>query len=185
MSSRISAGDPGAVLRDERGAAALSTALIMPLVLLVSLGFVDFALLVSDMHRATEATRRAARAAAIAEPIPAIDTMAEGSEIVCTANANGVDCGGAAVTNPAVFDAVLAEARRLIPDLGHANLAVTYTHRGLGDADRPSGILPLIRVDLRAVTFRFRALRIFPGAPETLTLPSFESVQIASGMAPD
>src|SRR3546814_13995493 len=69
MSSPMSATRP-ALARGDRGGAVLSFALVLPIALMLTMGFIDFALLLTDYPRANEATRRAARVAALEAPLP-------------------------------------------------------------------------------------------------------------------
>lgn len=169
---------------DDRGGAVLSFALVLPIVLALSLAFIDFSMLLFDYHRANEATRRGARVAALSDPIPDVSQLEIGEEIVCTRSGGQVDCGPAPVLEPAAFEAMLQQMQDILPQISEDNLTVTYVHIGLGSAARPGGILPLITIRLDNVTFEFRALAAVPGAPRQMTMPDFRTTQIAGGRAP-
>lgn len=170
------------VCRDDRGEAAIGFAFVMPVLVLVSLAILEFSLIVFDYHRAGEATRRAARTAAMSSPIMTVSGLTSGGTVSCTSSGGGVLCAGEAAAQPAVFDAMLADMQAILPSIGAENVTVEYADVGLGDATTPGGIVPMVTVRLVNLDRPFLMLSGFPGFGASITYPAFSTSQIGSGM---
>ncbi|MEE8393195.1 MAG: TadE/TadG family type IV pilus assembly protein [Rhodospirillales bacterium] len=181
MSRPISAIRKSWLVGDDRGEAMIGFAFLIPVLMLISLGILEFTLAVFDYHRAGEATRRGARMAAISPPIADVGGFVSGSVIECASSGGGVICTGAAVADPSVFDAVVGEMRAILPAIQAGNVRITYSDSGLGDAATPGGILPLVTVRLDGLVHRYLMLRGFPGFPDGITFPTFATNQLSSG----
>jgi hypothetical protein len=168
------------LLLDTRGSAAVEFALVAPILILLTLAALDLASLMFDYHRASEATRRAARVAAIEAPIPDISGLEAPEVYTCRWSGGGPTCTGAGVINGASFDKILADARAILPTLAPENLFVEYRASGVGSVDTPAGILPLITVRLAGAE---RSLELLRGAgfPSLLNLPEFASSHLGNG----
>lgn len=171
--------------RDRQGATAIEFALVFPMVFLLTLGLIDFMLLLLDHHRANEAARRAVRLATILDPVAQLSSLESGNPITCTGSGSSVSCSSASVANSAGFGELVTEMQGILPKLSAANLRVTYEHVGLGDKDMPGGILPMVSVELQDVEFSFIAISMVPGIPNSITLPAFRSSMVAGGSAPE
>lgn len=182
-SPRPALGDPllrDSLLRDEGGSAAVAFALLLPLLLGISLGIVEVAGLVLDYHRAGEATRRAARAAVIGQPVASLAALAAGGTVACTGGAS-VTCTGGAVTNAAAFAAILAEMQAIHPGITGERVTIEYRSSGIGDPSSPGGLLPLVGVRLTGLEHRFTAAGAVPGLPDAVTLPDFATAMLGHG----
>lgn len=171
------------VIRDDAGNALIGFAFILPLLLALCFGIVDFSLVLLDFHRASEATRRGARSALIADPIASLAALPAGGTVLCRGGA-GVTCTGGALVNADGFDTVLAEMRGIMPGVGPENLEVEYRWSGIGDPASPGGILPLVTVRVRGLRHDLVMLRAIPGLPSSVTLPDFMTMQVGSGIRP-
>ncbi|MFO1190083.1 MAG: TadE/TadG family type IV pilus assembly protein [Alphaproteobacteria bacterium] len=81
-----------ALAADRTGAALPGFALVLPAVLLLTLGVFDFAYLMFEQDRATEATRRGLRVAAMGVNAD-LSTLAA-APVACTSTGGSVTCGG-------------------------------------------------------------------------------------------
>jgi hypothetical protein len=167
--------------RDEGGGAAVAFALLLPLLLGISLGIVETAGLLLDYHRAGEATRRAARAAVIGQPVANLSALAAGRTVACTGGAS-VTCTGGAVTNAAAFAAILAEMRAIHPGITGERVTIEYRPSGIGDPSSPGGLLPLVGVRLSGLRHGFSAFGVVPGLPAAVTLPDFATSTLGHGV---
>jgi Flp pilus assembly protein TadG len=75
---------------------AVSFAIFVPILVLISVAILEFASVGLDYHRAGEATRRGARLATILPPVANLSTLQPSAEVVCTAGDTVPSCSGAA-----------------------------------------------------------------------------------------
>ena len=169
---------------DERGESLVGFALVAPVLRMLSLAILEFSLVVFDYHRAGEATRRAARLAAISTPVADVGGFTSGSAIQCSSAGGAVSCGGIAAADGAAFDAIIAEMRAVLPSIAPENVEVVYGDSGLGDPTTPGGIIPLVSVRLVGLAHPFLFLGGFPGIPSGVTFPPFLTNQLGTGLGP-
>lgn len=167
---------------DEGGEALVGFAILMPILVLVCLSILEFSLVIFDFHRAGEATRRAARIAAISSPIIDPANLAPGGVISCASSGGSISCSGVAAAQPAVFDSLIASMQEILPLIGADNVLVEYSDVGLGDATTPGGVIPMVTVKLVNLEHTFLMLSGFPGFGPSITFPPFTTNQIAGGM---
>lgn len=171
----------GRLLRCRRASAAINFGFVAPVLVALSLGTVEFTLVMFDFHRASEATRRAARQASMMEPIGSLDGLAAGTPIVCETAGGTVDCGAAELLATETFTAMLDEMQEILPAIQPENLRVTYTLSGIGDPATPGGVLPLVTVELVGLQHPFMVLQAVPGTDAGLTYPPFATTYLAGG----
>ncbi len=147
------------LLRDTRGNALVGLAFLLPIVLGISFGILEFSVLIFDFHRANEATRRIARQASIVEPLVDQDTLTNNGSATCT----GTGC-----PNLAELTAV---AKSVFPKLNPENVAITYSLTEIGDLDTPGGVKPLITVRITGLQHDFLLFNGLAGVPKSLTFP--------------
>jgi hypothetical protein len=154
------------------GVTALEFALIAPVLMLLTFGAIEVVIALFDMHRMGDATRAAARAAAVSPMIPDPARVADGP-VVCNGSGSSASCGGS-IANGASFSTILAAAQRSMPALTGGNLRLTYRDSGALAGSIPAGaaITPAITVELVGVVRQSFFLATFlPGAASTYTLP--------------
>ena len=181
MSRPTSGIDLRRIAGDERGDAILSIGILLPLLVALTFGILEFSLVMFDFHRAGEAVRRATRMAAIATAITDVGGLEAGTPIACTATGGTVSCGGGGTVDQAVFDAILASMQEVLPAIGADNVEIEYSHSGIGDATTPGGIMPLVSVRLIGVEHRFMVLDAVPGIAGSFTYPPFTTSYLAGG----
>ena len=180
MSKHTSATERGRFLRRffrrDDGAVAIEFAFIVPVLILFTVGILEFGLILFDYHRAGEATRRASRLTLIQNPIATLDDLRTNA-VSCTA-ASGpiVACNvtedSDANTN---FGAMLTAMQAIFPDIAATNVLVGYAASGIDDAGIPDVVTALVTVSLTGVSHTFVALGIVPGVPSSMTLPTFST----------
>ena len=182
MSRRISAtsiaGALRRLLRNGDGSALVEFGLILPVLLLVSFGAIEFTITMFDYHRLGEAARRGARQAIISPPVARLETLQAVGTITC-AKSGTVSCGDATILSSSNFDAVVTAIQEMAPAVTPENVTVTYRWSGIGDLSTPGGIKPLVTVQLSNVTHQFTVLSIVP-ALDHIVLPSFSTSVVAN-----
>lgn len=168
--------------RDRRGSVAVSFAVFVPLIAVISIAILEFASASLDYHRAGEATRRGARLAAILPPVADLSFLQPDTEVVCTATGDVPACDGAVLETPGTFDAVIASMSAMLPAIASENVEIVYSPSGLGDAATPGGILPLAQINLSGVGHSYAVLdSLVPGVAGDLMLPAFSTTSLAGG----
>jgi hypothetical protein len=166
------------LVRDTRGTAMVEMSLIIGLLLMFTLGMVDFSFAFIQWNGASKAAERLARLAAVSDPVdsdlqtltgleggavpgssmPSFDRVCTGATMTCT----GGTYDSAAMTdlvNRAINQTNLNGILwgQLIPQ----RVVIRYTYTGLGFAGRPGvagrpgGPVPTITVQLAGLNFNF------------------------------
>lgn len=190
---------PGILLRswkrfaaNTRGAFQIEFALMFPLLLVLSFGVLEFALLAFDYQRVAEATRRAARFVIINKSIPNTANLLDGAVIQCTSSDGTVECvGGSPSDDPKTdeqeasvrFQAMLATMQKIYPPVQETNVRVIYESTDVGTTDSIGGIIPLVTVEIIDVQYEFYTGG-FIGVT-AITLPGFRTSILGSGRTVD
>ena len=168
--------------RAESGESIISFAILFPILLGISLAILEFSLVILDYNRASEATRRAARIAAIQDPIGDLTNVAT-SDISCSANSGTTFCNGGTLLSPATFDSVVQAMQSVLPAIAPDNVQVVYGNSGIGDV-ASGGIKPFVSVNLINLQRPFMFLHVIAGVPAQITFPSFSTTQMIGGFTP-
>lgn len=168
---------------DEQGGMILGFGFLLPFLVALSFGAIEISTLMFDFHRANEATRRAARVAAIEEPVPDLSTFARSDVVTCQGvSGGGVSCSGADVANSATFTELMTQVQEMQPAIQPENVILIYQDSGLGDPTTPGGILPLVTVRISSLERPLMVVGGFMGLPESFTYPDFVTTQMANGI---
>jgi Flp pilus assembly protein TadG len=172
------------LLRDREGGALVEFGLILPALLLVSFGAIEFTITMFDYHRLGEAARRGARQAIISAPVAKLETLQAAGTITCTKKSS-LSCGSATMQTSASanFNAILSAVQEIAPGVAAANVTISYSWSGIGDLSTPGGIKPVVTVELADVTHQFTLLSIVP-ALDGIVLPSFSTSVVANAYTP-
>jgi len=169
--------------RCRRGTTALEFALILPVLLLFTLGALEIGLIMFEYHKMSEATRRGLRTALIEDPIIDFAELTT-TPVPCTGS-GGVSCNGVTVDNSATFDTVVAAMRAVSGKISADNVTVIYTDSGLDISGTGETITPLITVKVSGLTYNFVALRYLPGLPAQFNLPGFDTTRLSYTTLPE
>jgi Flp pilus assembly protein TadG len=172
------------LLRDSGGGALVEFGLILPTLLLVSFGAIEFTITMFDYHRLGEAARRGARQAIMSPPVAKLDTLQAAGTITCN-KAPTLACGAATLQTGAAtnFNTVLSAIQEMAPAVDGTNVTISYTWSGIGDLSTPGGIKPVVSVQLTGVTHQFTLLSIIPSL-DHIVMPSFTTSVIANAYTP-
>lgn len=165
--------------RNRRGDVIVGFALLVPVLMLVTAGIIEFSIYMFERGRATEATRRGTRVAVIQSPIASLEDLAAGP-VICTSSAGAASCGGVTLESQASLDAIVADMQRIMPSIAPENVQVVYRFSGLGEAGS-GGIKPFVTVSLVNLKHQYVMLGMIPGLPGMQTFPSFATTEIKGG----
>lgn len=196
--------------QEENGAVMVEMTIVMVLLLILTLGFVDFGYAFYQWNAASKAVQAGARLASISDPVATSLTSAgttttpgapvepnDFAAFVCT-SAGGPSCSGfnatnfsrifrgdTAVTNDDACPPITGSQRpgmcHFFPGLLRENVSVTYSASGLGYQTRLAGPVPTITVSLQDVTFQFFFLSGLLGFTD-ITMPSMLSTVTGEDM---
>ena len=182
--------------RDEYGATMIETSLVFMLLILMTLGFVDFARAFSQWNIAEKATQIGVRAAMITDPVAAelatfdcdnasitLGTYCrDGGDsfgtITCTGA--GTNCSGQYAFDGTAFGTILNRMQVVFPQLQASQVTIEYKDVGLGFAGRERPV-PAITVKLVNIPFNFLTLNSVLGLP-TITMPDFRATLIGEDL---
>lgn len=195
----------------ESGAAMVEATIVMPLLLTLLLGFVDFGYAFYQWNAANKAVQAGARLAQISSPVASglsleaktpADSLDVGKAVpantynyICTANAAGIascTCGTGAVcqnltASQAAFDFIYtgsgsrAGMHTFLPTLAKSEVRIQYQASGLGYWTRPNGPVPTITVSIVNHQFQFFFLGGLLGF-SNITMPSMLSTVTGEDM---
>jgi Flp pilus assembly protein TadG len=169
--------------RNRRGTAALEFALILPALLLLTIGTLEVGLIMFDYHKLSEATRRGLRTALIEDVIIDLADL-DATPITCSGPGN-VSCSGGSVESSDSFDAIVLAMQEIVPRIDADNVVVTYADSGLDISGNGDTVTPLVTVGVTGLEYDFVALRYIPGLSTVLTLPNFNTTRLSHTVVPD
>jgi Flp pilus assembly pilin Flp len=159
------------LIRDTRGAAMIEFSLVIGLLLVLTLGMIDFSFAFFQWNSASKAVQVGARLAAVSDPVSSdLQTLTglEGGALPGDPMPSFARvCSGAALTctggtyDPAAMNYIISRMDRIFPQVTAANVTIRYTYTGLGFAGRPGaagrsgGPVPTITVELTGLNFSF------------------------------
>jgi hypothetical protein len=196
---------------DQSGATMVETTIVMPLLLTLLLGFVDFGYAFYQWNAANKAVQMGARLAQISTPVASglsleaktpSDTTLVGSAVpantynyICTANTAGTVscvCGTGSTcqsltASQTSFDLIYtgnggrAGMQKFLPNLKKSEVRIQYQASGLGYWTRPNGPVPTITVSITNHPFQFFFLGGLLGFGN-ITMPSMLSTVTGEDM---
>lgn len=161
----------------QNGNSTIEFAVLAPVLMLFTFGILEFALAMSDYLRASEALRAATRVAAIQPAIADLDTL-DDAAVICS-NGGSISCGGYSINSANSFDAIFAEAQRILPDITEDQLSVTYSSSGVGISTTAGGTAPLVTVRLSNYEHELIAQNLIPGVT-AISFPDFATSRLIS-----
>jgi Flp pilus assembly protein TadG len=178
-------------LRNNKGAALIEMAFILPIMLSVTLGICEFGYVLFQNNSAQKATQIGARYAATRAPVIGnleecfVDTsgIAAGTDCVDVPNFDTYSetCPGNGDCVQAVYDAILARMQTVYPAVQSANLEITYTSTGLGFVGRRSPV-PAITVKIKDLKYDFIALNVLANLTTALNMDTAQTTVIAEDL---
>lgn len=171
-----------ALLRRRDGVAAIEFAFVMPVLLILSIGALEMALLIFDFHNAAEATRRGVRLAVINDLIVTSSDM----PTTCTSTGGTVSCTGVTLSGSDQTDAntafteIYADMQDILPRLTEEDVVVYYSDSGLTSLADEGVLTPNVTVNIQNLTYDFMIAVLVPGWAGSMDLPGFRSTRVMS-----
>lgn len=181
------------LLRDEMGATLVETAIVFPMVLLLTFGLLEFGYVFWQYHTAEKATAIATRYVATRGPLLA--QLTDGSHDCFVANpsavAPGTPCSDAAIPaassitctgaggggcDSTVFAAMVTQMQQIAPFITSANVQVNLAQSKMGFIGRGAAI-PLITVQTTGLAYSFVTIGGLLGVGP-ITMPSFATTLV-------
>lgn len=176
-----SAGRFKRLVQDRKGASAVEFAIIVTLLLVMVFAIMEFAVALWQWNTAETTTQLGARLAVQSDPVATGFASYSGTDAGFNAGTNltqavlpsfSVTCTSSGCTSsgePSDFDgggfdsdafaAIVAEMQKLMPQVQAENVAIEYSHVGLGFAGRPgTDLVPAVSVRLTGLMFNFIVL---------------------------
>ncbi len=174
------------------GAYLIEFAITMPVLILLSLGLLEFSLVSFEFQKASEATRRAARFLIIGNDIPntanlldvesavMITCTSTGGEVSCdNASPTGTQSGGTYPTANENFQAMFDQMVAIKTDLKEEHVVVTYESTKVGDVDNAGGVIPMVTVTITGLEHTFVTGEVL--GFKTMPFPDFKTSILGSG----
>ena len=157
--------------RNQRGAAMLEMAIVLPLFLALVFGILEFGVAVFNWSLVVEATRSGARYAIV-----------NNEECVGVTGDEGMVCPGAEPVScqVATDSPMLVEMRKVRPTLVEENVFVTYECSDAGFDERPRPVLQ-VTVETRNIEYAF-ILPALLGIEATVSMPAFSTTRVSEDM---
>jgi Flp pilus assembly protein TadG len=179
------------LLRSRSGNTGFEFTLMLPLLMLLLLGFLDAARFMWSVNRAEKATHMGVRYAITTDLVaPGLGAyaftesgLAQGASI-STDDFEGVTCDATSCTNKGAgpvpgysataFNNIVARMRAFMPEIQPANVIVEYDNSGIGYAGDPNApdVAALVTVRLTGLNFQPITFYAFGGS---VAMPSFRS----------
>jgi len=174
------------LMHDERGSNSVELAFVIPALILLTFGIIDFGRAVFDWNAVEKATQIGARETVIRDPValpikdyfacnvptsadvgllcadPAggIRSECDFGTVVCTSS--GCTRNGAAIASTnvdqATFNAIVAAMQSALPGLTTQNVTLTYKSSKLGFIGKPNGPVAEVTAAVSGVPFDFLGL---------------------------
>ena len=141
--------------KDNKASMIVEFAIIGPVMMLMTIGILEFILAFTSYIRLNEAMRSATREAFLQPTVADIDSLETTDAICQKLEEEDLACGSYAVNDEDAFDAIVAKARATYPGLTENNIIVTYSPSGIGTSSTSDGTVPLVSVEVTDYTYEF------------------------------
>lgn len=186
------------MIEDSKGAVMVEFSLILVVLLILTLGIVDFGNFWYQWNSAEKATQVGVRAATISDPVAtelsSFDCGTSSGILAGTPCRNGGDtfgtivcngsassCSGAYSFSASALALIVAPMQKVYPRVQATNVIVEYVDVNLGFAGR-QGPVPEVRVRLTGLTFDYAFLGGLLGF-SNITMPDFRATLIGEDLS--
>ena len=177
-----SAGSPAGLWGDQKGEAAVSFALVLPVLLVVSFGILEFALAMMDRQQAAEGLRRMSRAVAITMTADDLANIESDATTTCTYSNLNVSCNnGSSITSWTKLIAGFQSAQDIFPTLTASNVVLIFEPTGLAPDDADVGTMALVTVQFQNLEYVARVFPFYNNMIEKILFPTLSNSLVVGG----
>lgn len=167
---------------DQRGEAAVSFALILPVLLLLSCGIMEFAVAMMDRQQASESLRLFSRAVAISITTDDLAGIDQDGPTSCTyADANVTCSNGTSISNWEKLREGFQRAQEVFPRLEAGNIVLVFEPTDLAPDDADLGTMALVTVQFEDLDYEAKVLPLYDEVIETILFPTISNSLVVGG----
>jgi hypothetical protein len=162
--------------KDQQGEAAVSFALVLPVLLLLSCGILEFAVAMMDRQQASESLRLFSRAVAISITTDDLSGIDQDGPTSCTyADANVTCSNGTSISSWEK----LREGFQRAQEAG--NIVLVFEPTDLAPADADLGTMALVTVQFEDLDYEAKVLPLYDEVIETILFPTISNSLVVGG----
>jgi Flp pilus assembly protein TadG len=177
-----SAGPLASLWVNKKGEAAVSFALVLPVLLMVSFGILEFALAMMDRHQASESLRRFSRAVAITMTADDLANIETNGTTSCTYSNLNVSCdNGSSITSWTKLIAGFQSAQDIFPRLTASNVVLIFEPTGLAPDDADVGTMALVTVQFQNLEYVAKVFPFYNNMIEKILFPTISNSLVIGG----
>jgi Flp pilus assembly protein TadG len=177
-----SAGPSAGLWANKKGEAAVSFALVLPVLLVVSFGILEFALAMMDRQQASESLRRFSRAVAITITTDDLANIEPDATTSCTYSNQNVSCdNGSSITSWTKLIAGFQSAQDIFPRLTADNVVLIFEPTGLAPDDADVGTMALVTVQFQNLEYVAKVFPFYNNMIEKILFPTISNSLVIGG----
>lgn len=170
------------IWRDQRGEAAVSFGLVLPILLLLSFGILEFALALMDRQQASEALRIFTRSVAISLTSEDISGISSNSSTTCSYANLAVSCdNGSNVANWTNLISGFNSAQDIFPRLRADNVFLIFEPTGLSPDEDDDALMALVTVQFQNLSYESKVFSFYDGLIERILFPTISNSLVLGG----
>ncbi len=170
------------VWRDQRGEAAVSFGLVLPILMLLSFGILEFALALMDRQQASEALRIFTRSVAISLSAEDISGINSDSPTTCSYSEQSVSCSnGSKVSNWTNLISGFNKAQGIFPRLRADNIVLVFEPSGLSPDDDEDALMALVTVQFQNLDYESKVFPFYSGLIQKILFPTISNSLVLGG----
>ena len=172
----------GNIWRNQQGEAAVSFGLVLPILMLLSFGILEFALALMDRQQASEALRIFTRSVAISLSYNDLSGINSDSSTTCTYSEQSVSCdNGSNVSNWTNLISGFNKAQGIFPRLKADNILLVFEPSGLSPDGDNDALMALVTVQFQNLEYESKVFSFYDGLIEKILFPTISNSLVLGG----
>jgi len=170
------------IWRNQKGEAAVSFGLVLPVLLLLSFGILEFALALMDRQQASEALRIFTRSVAISLSSEDLSGISSDSSTTCSYTFLAVECSnGSSISRWTNLISGFNEAQAIFPRLTTSNVVLIFEPTGLSPDEDDDAIMALVTVQFQNLSYEAKVFPFYNGLIEKILFPTISNSLVLGG----
>ena len=170
------------IWRNQRGEAAVSFGLVLPILMLLSFGILEFAIALMDRQQASEALRIFTRTVAISLSSDDISGISSDSSTTCSYSEASVSCdNGSNVSNWTNLISGFNKAQDMFPRLRADNITLVFEPTGLSPDEDDDALMALVTVQFHDLDYEAKVFPFYDGLIEKILFPTISNSLVLGG----